>query len=34
MDSLTAFGLFSVTAAMICYALEKRRPWLVLAFAL
>lgn len=33
MDSLTLFGLFAVTAMMICYALEKRSPWFVLAFA-
>jgi hypothetical protein len=26
MDRLTAFGLFSVTAMLICYALEKRTP--------
>ena len=24
MDQLTAFGLFAVTAMLICYALEKR----------
>ncbi len=33
MDSLTLFGLFSVTAMMICYALESRSHWFVLAFA-
>jgi len=33
MDALTAFGLFSVTAMMICYALEERSPWFVLGFA-
>lgn len=33
MDSLTAFGLFAVTAMLICYALEARSPWWTLAFA-
>jgi hypothetical protein len=33
MDPLTAFGLFAVTAMLVCYALEKRSPWFVLAFA-
>jgi hypothetical protein len=33
MDSLTVFGLFAVTAMLVCYALEKRSPWFVLAFA-
>jgi len=33
MDRLTAFGLFSVTAMLITYALEKRSPWFILAFA-
>ena len=33
MDSLTLFGLFAVTAMMVCYALEDRSPWFVLAFA-
>lgn len=33
MDPLTLFGLFSVTAMLICYALEKRSPWFVLGFA-
>ena len=26
-------GLFAVTAMLVCYALEKRNPWYVLAFA-
>ena len=30
---LTAFGLFAVTAMLVCYALEDRSPWFVLAFA-
>ena len=33
MDSLTLFGLFAVTAMMVCYALETRSHWFVLAFA-
>jgi hypothetical protein len=33
MDALTAFGLFAVSAMLICYALEDRSHWFVLAFA-
>jgi len=33
MDWLSAFGLFAVTAMLICYALEERSPWFILAFA-
>ena len=33
MDGLTAFGLFSVTAMLVCYALENRSSWFTLAFA-
>jgi hypothetical protein len=33
MNSLTLFGLFAVTAMLVTYALEKRSPWFVLAFA-
>lgn len=33
MDSLTLFGLFAVTAMLVCYALEDRSPWFVLGFA-
>jgi len=33
MDGLTLFGLFAVTAMLICYALEDRSPWFTLAFA-
>jgi len=33
MDWLTAFGLFAVSAMLLCYALEKRSRWFVLAFA-
>ena len=33
MDTLTAFGLFSVTAMLVAYALEERHRCFVLAFA-
>lgn len=33
MDRLTIFGLFAVTAMLVTYALEKRSPWFILAFA-
>ena len=33
MSSLSLFGLFAVTAMMVCYALEKKGPWFVLGFA-
>ncbi len=33
MDLLTIFGLFSVTAMLIFYALEHRSRWFILAFA-
>jgi hypothetical protein len=33
MSPLTAFGLFAVTAMLVCYALEARSPWWTLAFA-
>jgi hypothetical protein len=33
MDALTAFGLLAVTAMLVCYALEDRSSWFVLAFA-
>ena len=33
MDSLTLFGLFAVASMMICYALESRSHWFVLAFS-
>jgi hypothetical protein len=32
MDALTLFGLVSVTAMLIFYALEERSTWFVLAF--
>jgi hypothetical protein len=34
LNALTAFGLFSVSAMLIFYALEKRSPWFIFAFAL
>ena len=33
MDTLTAFGLASVTAMLVFYALEDRNPAYILAFA-
>jgi hypothetical protein len=33
MDGLSAFGLFAVTAMVVCYALEARSPWFILGFA-
>lgn len=33
MDRVTLFGLFAVTAMLVCYALEHRSHWYVLAFA-
>jgi hypothetical protein len=33
MDRLTFFGLFSVTAMLVCYALEHRSSWFILGFA-
>lgn len=33
MDALTIFGLSSVTAMLICYALEDRSRTFILAFA-
>ena len=33
MDRLTIFGLFAVTAMLVCYAMEKRSHWFILAFA-
>jgi hypothetical protein len=34
LNALTLFGLLSVSAMMICYALEDRSHWLVLGFAI
>jgi len=33
VDALTWFGLFSVTAMLVCFAVERRSPWFVLGFA-
>ena len=33
MDGLTLFGLLSLTAMLLFYALEDRSPWFILAFA-
>jgi|HubBroStandDraft_6_1064221.scaffolds.fasta_scaffold116702_4 hypothetical protein len=33
MDALSLFGLFAVTAMLVCYALEDRSRWFLLAFA-
>ena len=33
MDRLTLFGLFAVSAMLVCYTLEDRSHWYVLAFA-
>ena len=33
MDALTLFGLFAVSAMLVCYTLEDRSPWFILGFA-
>jgi hypothetical protein len=33
MDRLTIFGLFAVIAMLVCYGLEDRSRWFILAFA-
>ena len=33
MTGLSLFGLFAVAAMLVCYALEARSHWFVLAFA-
>ena len=33
MDALTLFGLFAVSAMLICYAFEERSDWFIVAFA-
>ena len=33
VNILTLFGLFAVTAMLVCYALERRSRWFILAFA-
>ena len=32
MSGLTLFGLVAVCAMLLCYALEDRSPWMILAF--
>jgi hypothetical protein len=32
-DALTLFGLFAVSAMLVCYAMEARSHWFILAFA-
>ena len=32
MSRLSLFGLFAVTAMLVCYAFEDRSPWFILAF--
>lgn len=34
VDGLTLFGLFAVTAMLVCYALEDRSPWFIFGFAI
>jgi hypothetical protein len=34
MDALTWFGLFAVSAMLLCYTLEERSHWFVLGFAI
>jgi len=33
VDTLTLFGLVAVTGMLVTYALERRSPWFILAFA-
>jgi hypothetical protein len=34
MQALSLFGLFAVTAMMVCYALESKSRWFIFAFAM
>jgi len=34
MDRLTLFGVFAVTAMLICYTFESHSDWFILGFAL
>jgi 4-amino-4-deoxy-L-arabinose transferase-like glycosyltransferase len=34
LNPLSAFGLFAVTAMVLCYALEERSQWFTLAFGM
>jgi hypothetical protein len=33
MDAFSLFGLFAVTAMLVCYALEDRSHWYIFGFA-
>lgn len=33
MTALSLFGLFAVTAMLVCYACEKRSAWFIFGFA-
>jgi hypothetical protein len=33
VNPLSLFGLFAVTAMLVCYAFEKRSPWFILGFS-
>jgi hypothetical protein len=33
VSGLSLFGLLAVTAMLVCYALEQRSTWFILAFA-
>lgn len=33
IDRLTLFGILAVTGMLVCYALEHRSAWFILAFA-
>ena len=33
VSALSLFGLFAVSAMLVCYALEQRSPWFILGFA-
>jgi hypothetical protein len=34
VSALSLFGLFAVTAMLVCYAFEDRSRWFILAFAM
>lgn len=34
MDALTLFGLFAVSAMLVCYALEQCSAWFIFGFAI
>jgi hypothetical protein len=34
MNRLSLFGLFAVTAMLVCYAFKNRSPWFILGFAI